>query len=66
MIGILTMSLGCAHGQIPVGVTSMKHLGAFSFPYDASEIVVGKATRVQRSYRLCHRNEKYTAGRARW
>jgi len=61
MIGILTMSLGGHMGryQSGEGATSMQHEPAFLVRYDASEIVVGKVTRVQRSYCLCDQDDKY-------
>jgi len=45
------------------GATSMQQEPAFLVRYDASEIVVGKVTRVQRSYCLCDQDDKY---HSRW
>jgi integrase len=58
MIGILTMSLGGYMGRYQSGHI-YEASGAFFVRYYASAIVDGKATRVQRSYRLCGKDDKY-------
>jgi integrase len=57
MIGILTMSLGGHMGRYQSGHI-YEASGAFFVRYYVSEIVDGKATRVQRSYRLCGKDDK--------
>src|SRR5882762_2675707 len=58
MIGILTMSLGGHMGRYQSGHI-YEASGAFFVRYYVSAIVDGKATRVQRSYRLCGKDDKY-------
>src|SRR6266436_4621784 len=58
MIGILTMSLGGHMGRYQSGYI-YEASGAFFVRYYVSAIVDGKATRVQRSYRLCGKDDKY-------
>jgi integrase len=58
MIGILTMSLGGHMGRYQSGHI-YEASGAFFLRYYVSAIVDGKATRVQRSYRLCGKDDKY-------
>jgi integrase len=58
MIGILTMSLGGHMGRYQSGHI-YEASGAFFLRYYVSAIVDGKATRVQRSYRLCDKDDKY-------
>jgi integrase len=57
MIGILTMSLGGHMGRYQSGHI-YEASGAFFVRYYVSAIVDGKATRVQRSYRLCGKDDK--------
>jgi len=58
MIGILTMSLGGHMGRYQSGHI-YEASGAFFVRYYVSAIVDGKATRVQRSYRLCGKDDKH-------
>jgi integrase len=58
MIGILTMSLG-GHMSRHQSGHIYEASGAFFVRYYVSEIVDGKPTRVQRSYRLCDKDAKY-------
>jgi integrase len=58
MIGILTMSLGGHMGRYQSGHI-YEASGAFFVRYYVSAIVDGKATRVQRSYRLCGKDDRY-------
>jgi integrase len=58
MIGILTLSLGGHMGRYQSGHI-YEASGAFFVRYYVPAIVDGKATRVQRSYRLCGKDDKY-------
>lgn len=58
MIGIPTMSFGRHIGRYQSGHI-YEASGAFFLRYYVSAIVDGKATRVQRSYRLCDKDDKY-------
>jgi integrase len=58
MIGILTMSLGGHMSRYQSGHI-YEASGAFFVRYYVSEIVDAKPTRVQRSYRLCDKDDKY-------
>jgi integrase len=58
MIGILTMSLGGHMSRYQSGHI-YEASGAFFVRYYVSEIVDGKPTRAQRSYRLCSKDDKY-------
>jgi integrase len=58
MIGILTMSWGGHMSRYQSGHI-YEASGAFFVRYYVSEIVDGKPTRVQRSYRLCDKDQKY-------
>src|SRR6266446_10857108 len=58
MIGILTMSLGGHMGRYQSGHI-YEASGAFFVRYYVPMIVDGKATRAQRSSRLCEKDDKY-------
>jgi len=58
MIGILTMSLGGHKSRYQSGHI-YEASGAFFVRYYVSEIVDAKPTRVQRSCRLCEKDQKY-------
>jgi integrase len=58
MIGILTMSFGGHMSRYQSGHI-YEASGAFFVRYYVSEIVDGRRTRVQRSYRLCDKDDKY-------
>lgn len=58
MIGILTLSLGGHMGRYQSGHI-YEASGAFFVRYYVSAIVDGKATRVQRSYRLCGKDDRH-------
>jgi integrase len=58
MIGILNMSMGGRMSRYQSGHI-YEASGAFFVRYYISAIVDGKATRVQRSYRLCGKDDRY-------